>query len=429
MSSARTQQTATEDLFKAVSEHTAEVPVIVVATKMDNFRGIKREQAREEYEPTTYEASPEERVQLDKKYTEYAADEIGKRIDLIEREIQSLDEGHFDACIAVARSESIQSFTMYGSLSMAIDDKSSIERLNQVTLENVKDERLQLLYIATQTAGTNLKINAATGEIMKIYRRVLGTASSLSCLPMASSINRTTSAISICKSIIHCFGLPTVNHDTIFEIVKSIVWDDAGHNVSIIFSEAAATLAMIATVAGGGLPFFLAAGAFNFPLVVPATTRLILMLASDLILILVRAFKITTTTCVGQPGEKDVARAARDYRLISKDVHREVFKLVPKTKTNVVKSFRYSKVRLGFEKVIEKFKEEVTKDLSTSQPRCGHHNNGLASDTTIVDREMEDMKKIFPQATVELSAKTKQIEDTITAKMSLEISESEESDD
>lgn len=104
MSIARTQQTATEDLFKAVSEHTAEVPVIVVATKLDHFRGIMREQARDLYEPTTYEASPQERMVLDKKYAKYASERIEERTDLIENELKSLDGGHFHGCVAVARS-------------------------------------------------------------------------------------------------------------------------------------------------------------------------------------------------------------------------------------------------------------------------------------------------------------------------------------
>lgn len=104
MDTARTQQTATEDLFKAVSEYTAEVSVIVIATKMDNFRGIQREQARGEHEPTTHEPSPQERVELDKKYMKFALDQIQKRMDLIEKEMRSLDKGHFDACVAVAKS-------------------------------------------------------------------------------------------------------------------------------------------------------------------------------------------------------------------------------------------------------------------------------------------------------------------------------------
>ncbi|KAL9611273.1 MAG: hypothetical protein Q9167_004070 [Letrouitia subvulpina] len=349
---------------------------------MDKFRGILREEARGELEPTTYEPSSQERVELDKRYTKYAFDQIHMRMDLIEKEMRGLDRGHFDACVAVAK-----------------NNLNSIERLNQVTLENVKDERLRLLYIATQTASINLKISAAIGEVMKIYRRVLGTASTLSFLPMASSTNRPSSAISICKAIVQCFGLPTINYDTVFEIVKSTVWDDAGHNMLIALGEAAATVGVLATVACGGMPIFLATGAFNFPLVVPATTRLILMLASDLILILARAFRITTTTCVGQPSEKD---------------------------TNVVKSFRYKKVRLGLEEIVERFKGT---NISTLDQSDQGNRESLASNRTEVDKEVGEMTILFSESRAEVNEKTEQIQETIAAKLSLESSESDEESD
>lgn len=300
-----------------------------------------------------------------------------------------------------------------------IDDGKSIERLNQITLDNVKDEKLQLLYIATQTASVNLKINTAIGEVMKIYRRVLGTASTLSSIPTATTTNRAGAATAICKAIVQCFGLPTVNYKTVLEVVKNTVWDDAGHNVLVIFSEIVATIGMVGTVGLGGMPLFLAAGAFNFPLVVPATTRLMLMLASDLILILVRAFKSTTTTCIGQPEEKHVARAARDYRRISGNVHREIFKVVPKS--HVVKSFRYGKVRLGLEEVVKQFQEEVTKDLNSDQ--YGSEGMGSSvSNRTQIDDEHDASSKLLTEARAELqdSRKTAEIQATIKAKLSRE---------
>ncbi|KAL8775566.1 MAG: hypothetical protein Q9209_000062 [Squamulea sp. 1 TL-2023] len=423
--------TATESFLKVASEYTAEVPVVVIATKMDEFRGIQRESARELFEPTTYEPGPEEMVELHRKYTKYAQDEIVKRMDMIERELKSLDTGRFDACVAVAR-----------------NDPKTIENLSRITSENVKDEKLQLLYIGTQTASVNLKIDAAVKEVMKIYTRVLGTASASGIVPTASSANRAGSAITVCRAIVQCFGLPTVNIQTILEIMKSTVWDDAGHNVMIAFSEVIATAGVFASVGSFGAPFFLVAGALNFPLVVPATTRLMLMLASDLILILVRAFRSTTTTCVGQPEEKEVALAAREYRAIGADVHKEIFKLVPKR--NVVKSFRYSKVRLGLKRIIEKFKDEVVKDLSTDPSgRAGRKSS--ASDHTTIDNEVEESRKLFSglrakvndkgeqvQETRKLfwdmktdrSDKGEEIQETIVEKLSLEDSDSgDESDD
>ncbi|KAL8783816.1 MAG: hypothetical protein Q9213_004362 [Squamulea squamosa] len=392
MNSNRTTQTATESFLKVASEYTAEVPVIVIATKMDEFRGIQREAAREKFEPTTYEPSPEEMVELYRKSTKYAQDEIIKRMDMIEKELGSLEVGRFDACVAVARS-----------------DPKSIENLSRITSENVKDEKLQLLYIGTQTASVNLKIDAAVKEVMKIYTRVLGTASASGIMPTASSANRAGSAITVCRAIVQCFGLPTVNTQTILEIMKSTVWDDAGHNVMIAFSEVIATAGVFASVGFFGAPFFLVAGALNFPLVVPATTRLMLMLASDLILILVRAFRSTTTTCVGQPEEKDVALAAREYRAISADVHKEIFKLVPRR--NVVKSFRYSKVRLGLKEIIERFKDEVVKDLSLDQSgRAGRKSS--AGDQTAIDNEVEDFRKLFSVLRAKVNNKGEQVQET-----------------
>jgi len=261
---------------------------------------------------------------------------------------------------------------------------------------------------------------------MKIYRRVLGTASTLSFIPTASTTNRAGAAVAICKAIIRCFGLPTVNYKTILEIVKNTVWDDAGHNILLVFSEAVATAGLIATMGFGGAPIFLAAGAFNFPLVVPATTRLMLMLASDLILILVRAFRSTATTCIGQPEEKHVARAARDYRHISGDVHRELFNLVPKR--NVVKSFRYGKVRLGLEEIVKRFQEEVTKDSISDQfSRAGMRS---VSNRTLIDTEVEALSKLMPESRAELHDKTAEIQKTIVARLTLESPEStDESND
>lgn len=305
----------------------------------------------------------------------------------------------------------------------ATDDRKSIERLNQMTVDNVKDEKLQMLYIATQTASINLKINTAVGEVMKIYRRVVGTASTLSVIPTATTTNRAGAAMAICKAIVQCFGLPTVNYRTILEIVRNTVWDDAGHNLLVMFSEAVAVFGMIGTVAFGGMPVFLAAGAFNFPLVVPATTRLMLMLASDLILILVRAFRSTTTTCIGQPEEKHVARAARDYRRISGNVHQAIFKVVPKS--NVVRSFRYGKIRLGLEEVVKHFQEEVSKDSNLDQySREGMRS--FVSDCTLIDKEHDELNKLLPEAKAELQDKTPEIQETIMAKLSLESSSSDD---
>ena len=311
-------------------------------------------------------------------------------------------------------------------LIIATDDPKSIEDLSRVTLQNVKDEKLQMLYIATQTASVNLKIDAAVKEVMKIYTRVLGTASASGLLPAASSTNRAGAAFAVCKAIVQCFGLPTVSTRTVLEIMKSTVWDDAGHNLMVAFSELVATVGVLASVASFGAPFFLASGALNFPLVVPATTRLMLMLASDLILIMVKAFRFTTATCVGQPEEKDVALAARAYRAISADVHKAIFKLVPKR--NVMKSFRYSKVRVGLKQVIEDFKEKVVKDLSLDRSAAVDRGSSPSVDQA-TDEEVEDGRKQLSDLKAAMEDQGKQRKQPLIEKLSLEDSESSDESD
>ena len=101
MNNARIQQEATKTLFKAISKNAAEIPIIVVVTKMDDFRAIQRGEAEEIYEETTGN-----RDELDRKCKEYVREKVLERNDLIEEEMREVEGGHFDACVSVARSTS-----------------------------------------------------------------------------------------------------------------------------------------------------------------------------------------------------------------------------------------------------------------------------------------------------------------------------------
>ena len=276
---------------------------------------------------------------------------------------------------------------------MILDDNDSIKRLNDITMQNVKNEKLKLLYVAAQVADIDLKINAAVVETMKIYRRVLNSSYLLSAVPTAASSSQAAGAIAVCKAVLQCFGLPTINAEMIYQILKSNVWDDLGHNISLLFAEAIASVGLMGTLVLYGGPVFLAAGAVNIPLVVPATMRLLLMIASDLILILVRAFKETTLTCVGQPLKRDVRKAATYYRTFSPEVHKEIFALIPRT--NVAKSFRHNDVRQGLEKIVHRFKDEVTRDIvSLGLSRTESGKSSMSSDQARMDiAEIEQMLK------------------------------------
>lgn len=178
-----------------------------------------------------------------------------------------------------------------------------------MTLESFAKDNVRLLYVAAQTANIETKTTTAIHEVMKTYRRVVGTATGLNIVPGAPTTNRTAAAYKICKVILRCFGLPTMKAETVLKIFTAQVLDDLGHNLSIALAEGIAIVGLGATIVDFGLPCFLGS-AFNIAIAVPATTHVMLMLMADIILILTRAFKETTFTCVGMPEQSDVSRSA-----------------------------------------------------------------------------------------------------------------------
>ena len=198
---------------------------------------------------------------------------------------------------------------------------------------------------------------------MRLYRRIVRSAAGAAFVPLASSSNRVTVAVLICKAIVACFGTPTVSGVTIQEIVKSVVWDDLEHNFSIVFAESMAVIGIGGSIVLGGAPVFLASGIINMTFAVPATARLFLMLACDVILILTRAYKACTDKCLGQPLKKDIENAAFAYRNISKGVHRAVKDLLPRV--NFIGAFKAKKIEIGFEEILEKYKREFTEEVGT----------------------------------------------------------------
>ena len=69
------------------------------------------------------------------------------------------------------------------------------------------------------------------------------------------------------------------------------------------------------TVFAAGIPAWLVTGSINATYVVPAVCRLYLIMACDLIFVLARSFKEVAYRARGQPNDRDVVAAARNYRL------------------------------------------------------------------------------------------------------------------
>lgn len=114
-----------------------------------------------------------------------------------------------------------------------------------------------------------------------------------------------------------------------------------------------------------GMPIFLITGGMTVPIIVPATARLFLMMANDLILVLVRSFReVTFRRGEGQPSEKDISAAARIYRVkgYTNHVHRDLKRLIPRK--NLAASYKYDKIRKRVEELIENYKDKLMNDES-----------------------------------------------------------------
>ena len=95
MNSPRTLQTATEKLFQAVSKYASEVPIVVVATKKDDFLDI---------EFGAYRKALKKKGELfDEEACErHAEEKLQERIEMIRTEMETVEGGRLDACLAVS---------------------------------------------------------------------------------------------------------------------------------------------------------------------------------------------------------------------------------------------------------------------------------------------------------------------------------------
>ena len=241
-------------------------------------------------------------------------------------------------------------------------------------------EKVRLHYIAAQVTRVDLKVDLAITETIRIYNHALRSAAATAVIPGGATTTRVSVAAVICKSIVTCFGVPKVSPETVQQIVKSIVWDDMGNNGAMVTAEVVASVGLFSTVLLLGLPVFLASGTISSALVVPATARLILMLACDVILILTRAFKVSMAKYIGQPLKADIENAAVTYRLISSKVHKKVRKLIPRAK-GIVTSFRSEKIKASLEQIIHDFKGKAMEDDKAGKQLKVYENDSSDSET------------------------------------------------
>lgn len=112
------------------------------------------------------------------------------------------------------------------------------------------------------------------------------------------------------------------------------------------------------------MPVWVVTGSISMPVIVPATARLFLTMACDLILVLIRSFReVTFRNSEGQPTERDVSAAARIYRIkgYSHHVHKDVKKLVPRK--NLAASYKYERIQRTVEDMMEQYRGKLMSDV------------------------------------------------------------------
>ena len=129
-------------------------------------------------------------------------------------------------------------------------------------------------------------------------------------------------------------------------------------------------------------------------------------MAMDLIFVLARSFKEVTFRTSGQPNERDVNAAARNYavRGYAQHVHRDVKKLIPRL--NNIKSFKADKVQQGLEAMIEKYKDNLMENVDLPLKIQGVQIGDEAEDDASTEADSvlyTDFKKA-EEALVELEA-------------------------
>ncbi|KAK3725183.1 hypothetical protein LTR37_000694 [Vermiconidia calcicola] len=324
----RTLQTATEKLFKAVSQYAAEVPIVVVATKKDDFLDIKFGAHRK--------AMKKEGKRFDEEACEqYAEEKLEERIEIIRSEMQSVPG----------------------------DDNDSIANLSKTTSECFDTDKVRLLYIRAQVTRIDLKIDLALCEVMRRYKKLVRSATGTAYAAGGATINSRIACKGVTTGIINCFGLPTVSADVAVQALKQNVWSTGGTTTGLALADAFQAIGIAGTVAAGGIPAWLVTGSISAPYVVPATCRLFLIMASDLTLVLARSFKELAFRARGQPNERDVTAAARNYRVrgYSRHVHAHIKKLVPRR--NMAASYKVEIIREGIEEMFTVYKDKLMEDV------------------------------------------------------------------
>lgn len=101
LNESRTKQTGIRELLKVLSKQVKDVPIIVIATKQDQFYSIKSTEARAKI--TRQGKDLETYVAESDKANEEGMDACSEQLRLIQKELLEIKGGRCDAAVSVSK--------------------------------------------------------------------------------------------------------------------------------------------------------------------------------------------------------------------------------------------------------------------------------------------------------------------------------------
>ena len=163
------------------------------------------------------------------------------------------------------------------------DDKVSIEELLDVSLKSFDNYHLRGEMIADQIVNTDLKIQAAVSESIRLCRYVVGTAVPATFIPGGTTANRLSVAGVVFTGIMKIFNMRTLATQSLERRLRNLLWTSVANVLFAVATETWTAASFSATVIfiDIPLPAFLLSAAFN----VSAAAKYILEVAVDMIII------------------------------------------------------------------------------------------------------------------------------------------------
>jgi len=99
MNNTRLKQPATVTLFQAVANHASGIPIVIIATKADQYRAIKVDERKNFHRNMNPSLSRSEATDLAENETD---DLMLQRIEEIKADLSKIGGARFDGCVAVS---------------------------------------------------------------------------------------------------------------------------------------------------------------------------------------------------------------------------------------------------------------------------------------------------------------------------------------